>query len=1050
MRTAPRSRPDGQTRQIGQPRGEQHRSDKQVRRQLDIQTAKMTPAIMDEILLLDTLSRSLTLQLSFRSSIEMDPPDLVAGLQSAIGDILCLPPYDHATQVQNFHIQVNKERNANNEVWYQAAIAASMDKLDRLREVIEAEASYLPIHVQCKDKETRTFLAGICDHHAKQPRQIIQLLINHGNTITSPQNVQEILEQACRERHDNISIKCVVEKSAPFGFRHTDHITHVGSTLCKFLQVNAARGSYVAVVSGGHKLGDVVDMHHGDGEGSTYRVSIKRHIPTSTQALARPPPPRADPYQGMSRVMVGAAILGLAHEANRQPAPMVPPPDMPRLDLRPDAAPAIAATEALAGLQPVRPTSPKTVPGPPGAALPSAKAPPSAQPARVRPAAQHKGPQPAAQPADVTQPAAQPAVVAQPAAQPAEVTQPAAQPVGETQPAAQPAEVDQPAAQPADVDQPAAQPAEVTQPAAQPADATQPATQPVGETQPAAQPVGETQPAAQPTVRAQLTAPPAEVTHESDPVTLESPPRDFYTESRARKEKEAEQKALASAKAAERKAAAKEAPRPTPKPPTQSGPTMTRDDTDLAPRDLAREGRTLGACIPPIHPDSCAPVTLPAGHQLAGIGATASVPGGAEPDPTTACDPTPPAPDVPAAAVAAPDVPAANVVAPADTAPTPSASTPVAFPTALLDTAPMAQHLPPRLHPTSAGSAPPPATLEATPTALAPTAPSALRAPHKKSSFYAVRGGREGHRIYPTWEECEPNVKHVACQHKKFSKREDAQAFIQHPCPLSTEGSAPGGTTTIWNPTFLLGAEAVATYTSAAGGVGPRSAQGGEGPVPSSILALTPEQVGGCLAGEVGGPGPSGAGGGVHAEVSICPKPTQDAGPHNATPLASLGAPGSQPAASPEAETFYSLTPHSSSGPAESPREEPYWDPTTRAPPKAMRRTRSPPDDDAQRPAYLLEMLQAGFIPPSPRPSPTIAQAPRRTSLTPASAPAGSPPHPPRHGGTARGSSVSSHGRGRGRGSTNRPVAPPLPPPPDSVAASTRSRTPVKGPRNGS
>ena len=1046
MRTAPRSRLDGQIRQIGQPRGEQHRSDKPVRRQLDIQTAKLTQAIIDEILLLDTQSRSLTLQLSFRSNIEMDPPDLVAGLNSAIGDILCLPPFDHATQVQNFHIQVNKERNANNEVWYQAAIAASTDKLDRLREVIEAEASYLPIDVQCKDKETRTFLAGICDHHAKQPRQIIQLLINHGNTITSPQNVQDILEQACRERHDNISIKCVVERSAPFGFRHTDQITHVGSTLRKFLQVNAALGSYVAVVSGGHKLGDVVEMHLG--EGSTYRVSIKRHIPTSTQAPARPPPPRADPYQGMSRVMVGAAILGLAHEANRQPALMVPLPDMPRLDLRPDAAPANAATEALAGLQPVRPASPKAVSGPPGAALPSVKAPPSAQPARVQPATQHKGSQPTAQPVGETQPAAQPVGETQPAAQPVGEPQPATQPVGKTQPAAKPAAqpvgetqpAAKPAAQPVGETQPAAQPAEVAQPAAQPAKVTQPAAQPAEVTQPAAQPAGETQPAAQPTAQ------PAEGTH----AILESPPRDFYTESRARKEKEAKQKALASANAAEHKAATKEAPRPTPEPPTQSGPTMTRDDTDPAPRDLAREGRTLGACIPPINPDSRAPAALPAGHQLAGVGATASVPGGAEPDPTTACGPTPPAPDVPAATVAAPDAPAATAVAPADTAPTPSASTPVAFPTALLDTAPMAQHLPPRLHPTSAGSAPPPATLEATPTALAPTAPSALRAPHKKSSFYAVRGGREGHRIYPTWEECEPNVKHVACQHKKFSKREDAQAFIQHPCPLSTEGSAPGGTTTIWNPTFLLGAEAVATYTSAAGGVGPRSAQGGEGPVPSSILALTPEQVGGCLAGEVGGPGPSGAGGGVHAEVSICPKPTQDAGPHNATPLASLGAPGSQPAASPEAETFYSLTPHSSSGPAESPREEPYWDPTTRAPPKAMRRTRSPPDDDAQRPAYLLEMLQAGFIPPSPRPSPTIAQAPRRTSLTPASAPAGSPPHPPSHGGTARGSSISSHGRGRGRGSTNRPVAPPLPPPPDSVAASTRSRTPVKGPRNGS
>ena len=72
MRTAPKSRPDCQRRQVGQTRGEQSRIDKQVQRQLGIQTSELTPAILDDILLLDTLSRSPTLQFSPQSTIEID------------------------------------------------------------------------------------------------------------------------------------------------------------------------------------------------------------------------------------------------------------------------------------------------------------------------------------------------------------------------------------------------------------------------------------------------------------------------------------------------------------------------------------------------------------------------------------------------------------------------------------------------------------------------------------------------------------------------------------------------------------------------------------------------------------------------------------------------------------------------------------------------------------------------------------------------------------------------------------------------------------------
>lgn len=64
--------------------------------------------------------------------------------------------------------------------------------------------------------------------------------------------------------------------------------------------------------------------------------------------------------------------------------------------------------------------------------------------------------------------------------------------------------------------------------------------------------------------------------------------------------------------------------------------------------------------------------------------------------------------------------------------------------------------------------------------------------------------------------------------------------------------------------------------------------EGDGDPAPLSTLVLIVERVDGCHAGEVEGSGLSGVGGGVHAEVSTCPKPTQDSGSHYATPLASL------------------------------------------------------------------------------------------------------------------------------------------------------------------
>lgn len=46
--------------------------------------------------------------------------------------------------------------------------------------------------------------------------------------------------------------------------------------------------------------------------------------------------------------------------------------------------------------------------------------------------------------------------------------------------------------------------------------------------------------------------------------------------------------------------------------------------------------------------------------------------------------------------------------------------------------------------------------------------------------YYAVRNGREGNKIYDTWQECQKNIEHVRnVRFKRFGKKSDALDFIK-------------------------------------------------------------------------------------------------------------------------------------------------------------------------------------------------------------------------------------------------------------------------------
>ena len=50
----------------------------------------------------------------------------------------------------------------------------------------------------------------------------------------------------------------------------------------------------------------------------------------------------------------------------------------------------------------------------------------------------------------------------------------------------------------------------------------------------------------------------------------------------------------------------------------------------------------------------------------------------------------------------------------------------------------------------------------------------------KAKKYYAVVGGKQGNKIYSTWEETEKNVKGIKkVQYKSFEKYSDAKQFIQ-------------------------------------------------------------------------------------------------------------------------------------------------------------------------------------------------------------------------------------------------------------------------------